>query len=100
MVEAAGHGGRYSSVYCRARRRIEGKGVTGTAAPCMTAWYRLWSFLIRLLGPGSWKEHLRSGGRWSRGDENSTGPAMECGDASHVGQNCPVPATNFASGWM
>ena len=33
VVEAAGHGGRYSGVYCCARRRIEGKGLTGTAAP-------------------------------------------------------------------
>ena len=64
----------------------------------MTAWYRLWRFVMRLLWPGSWREHLRSGGRGSRGDENSTGPAMECGDAAHVGQNCPVPARKFASG--
>ena len=36
----------------------------------------------------------------SRGDENGTGPAMERGDASHVGQNCPVPARKSASGRM
>ena len=66
----------------------------------MTAWYRLWGFVIRLLWPGSWKEHLRSGARWSRGDENSTGPAVEYGDAAHVGQNCPVPARKFVSGRM
>jgi len=66
----------------------------------MTAWYRLWSFVIRLLWPGSGKEHLRSGGRWNRGDENSTGPALKCGDAAHVGQNGPVPTRKFASGRM
>src|SRR5215471_11013210 len=62
----------------------------------MTVWYRLWSFVIRLLWPGSWKEHLRSGGRWSRGDENSTGPAVERGDAARKGgsigwRRCPLP---------
>ena len=66
----------------------------------MTAWYRLWSFVIRLLWPGSWKEHLRHGGRGTQGDENSTAPAMECGDASHAGHNYPVPAREFASGRM
>src|SRR5437660_12349564 len=66
----------------------------------MTAWYRLWSFVIRLLWPGSRKEHLRSGGCGSRGDDNSMGPAMEFGDPAHVGQNCPVPARKFASGRM
>jgi hypothetical protein len=72
----------------------------GEISPCMTAWNRLWSFVIRLLWPGSWKEHLRSGGRWRGSDENSTGPAVECGDVAHVDQNCPVPARKCASGRM
>ena len=67
---------------------------------CMSAWNRLWSFVIRLLWPGSRKEHLRSAGRWKGSDENSTGRAVECGDVAHVDQNCPAPARKFVAGRM
>jgi hypothetical protein len=31
------------------------------------------------------------GGRWRGSDEDSTGPAVECGDVAHVDQNRPAP---------